>query len=103
VINGMLRRDLGFEGVVITDDLQMGAIEQEYGLETAVEKAVQAGNDLLLFANNSVYDEYISEKVVEIILRLVQQKTIDAERIHASFQRIQSLKKRLPNEQNKPR
>lgn len=103
VIDGMLRRDLGFKGVVITDDLQMGAISQEYGLETAVEKSVTAGNDLLLFANNSVYDEYIAEKVMEIMLRLIQQNKIDAERIEASFRRIQFLKQRLPDERSEPR
>jgi beta-N-acetylhexosaminidase len=102
VIDGMLRRDLGFQGVVITDDLQMGAISQVFGLQVTVEKAIAAGNDLLLFANNSIYDEHISEKVIEILLRLVQQNKIDPERIHASFERIQSLKKRLTVERNEP-
>ena len=56
VITGMLRQQLGFEGVVVSDDMTMGAIVQNYSLEESIELAVKAGVDILLFGNNSSYD-----------------------------------------------
>jgi beta-N-acetylhexosaminidase len=42
---------LGYRGVVITDDLQMGAIADHYSLKEIVRLAINAGNDILLFGN----------------------------------------------------
>jgi len=51
LINGLLRRDLGFHGVVLTDDLYMeGARPSGWSIATAAEKALEAGNDLLLIS-----------------------------------------------------
>lgn len=50
-IDGVLRRDLGFQGVVISDDLEMGAIRKLYDLEETIVHAVNAGTDVLLFSN----------------------------------------------------
>lgn len=52
VINGLLRGRLGYDGVVVTDDLQMDAIAAEYTLEEVVLRAIGAGADILLFGNN---------------------------------------------------
>jgi len=54
-IDGILRKQLGFDGVVVSDDLYMGAIVQHYSYETAVEKAINAGVDLLVVANDKAY------------------------------------------------
>lgn len=48
-IDGVLRKGLGFQGVVVSDDLEMGAITEHYGFKEAVLAAVRAGNDILLF------------------------------------------------------
>jgi beta-N-acetylhexosaminidase len=53
IITGILRDELKFDGVVISDDMQMKAISDYYGLETAIYRAIDAGVDILLFANNS--------------------------------------------------
>ena len=95
VIDGMLRSQMGYQGAVITDDLQMGAIAQHFGLETAVERAIIAGADLLMFANNSAYDAEIGEKVIDILLRLIQEKRLTVERLEQSWARIRRLKTRL--------
>ena len=55
-ITGILRDELGFDGVVITDDMNMQAITSQYGFEQAAVLAVQAGADLLAYGNNLVYD-----------------------------------------------
>ena len=92
VIDGMLRRDLGFDGVVITDDLQMGAIRQEYGYATAVERAILAGADVLTIANEQVYEPGIVTTTIDIIEAAVTAGRIDEARIDASWRRIGALK-----------
>ncbi|SMO70937.1 glycoside hydrolase family 3 protein [Fodinibius sediminis] len=93
VITGMLRDQLNFEGVIISDDLMMGAIRKEYGLETAVRQALLAGVDILTFGNNAIYDPEIVPKVNSIIHRLLEEGAISPERIDQSYQRIMALKK----------
>lgn len=51
-IEGLLRQEIGFQGVVVTDDLQMGAITGHFGFEEALLRALAAGNDLVVIGNN---------------------------------------------------
>jgi beta-N-acetylhexosaminidase len=95
VIHHFLRECMGFEGVVVSDDMQMKAIRGAYNLETAIERAVLAGVDILLFANNSVFEEDIASRAGTILKRLVDEGKISADRIDASYRRIMDLKKRL--------
>jgi beta-N-acetylhexosaminidase len=95
-IRGILREELNYNGVVISDDMQMGAIVNHYGFEMAVRKAIEAGVDILVFANNSVYEEDVARRANEIISKLVQAGTIGEARIDESYRRIQRLKSRLP-------
>src|SRR5713101_9203756 len=55
-ITGLLRGELGFDGPVVTDDLRMRAIEQHWGLEAAAVRALAAGADILLIANDRLPD-----------------------------------------------
>ena len=98
-LNGLLRRTMGFSGVVITDDLQMKAITARYDLETVIGRAILAGADILLFANNSVYEEDIAARAAATILALVEKGVISRERIDESYRRIMKLKERLPGRQ----
>ena len=94
-LTGILRQEMGFDGVVISDDLQMKAIASRYGLETAIGQAILAGVDILLFANNSVYEEDIAARAITMIRALVEKGDIPRERIDASYRRIMKLKERL--------
>src|ERR1700742_2096173 len=51
IIQGLLRDEWGYEGVIISDDLDMGAIVGHYGLADSVTRAVEAGNDLVLLCH----------------------------------------------------
>jgi len=93
IITGLLREKLNYKGVVIADDMQMGAIAKEYGLESAIFRAVEAGIDILPFANNSTFDANIALKAVEILKKLIKTKKISPERIDDSYTRIINLKK----------
>lgn len=94
-IDGILRDRLGYDGVVLSDDLQMGAIRNIFAFDEALEKALEAGVDILLFANNSVYDEEVALKAVTVIADLVDRGVVSSERIDQSWRRIMKLKERL--------
>lgn len=97
ILTGLLRGELGYDGVVISDDLQMGAISAAYGFETAVQKAIEAGVDVLAFANNSVYEEDVVSRAATLIGQLVRDGVIDEVRIDDSYRRICRLKNAWPD------
>ena len=89
----MLRERLGFDGVIMSDDMQMQAIAAHYDLETALFEAVSAGVDLLVFGNNlTVYDEDITSRAAAILRALVERGRLSLDRIEASARRIGRLK-----------
>lgn len=94
IITGILRDSLGFDGVVMSDDLQMKAIRTQHGLKETIKLSLQAGVDMLSFANNSVFDEEIAAKAHRIIKELVDKGEISEQRINRSYQRIMNLKEK---------
>lgn len=87
IISEHLRGDLGFDGVVITDDLVMGAISKKYKYETAVRKAVDAGVDIMLISDNDYVDE-----IQHALFSAVRSGELDEERIDVSVERILKIK-----------
>jgi beta-N-acetylhexosaminidase len=94
VLDGILRKKLGFGGVIVSDDMQMKAIADRFGLEEAIRLAVEAGIDILLFGNNTSYDPDIASKAASILRSLVKNKIIPEQRIDLSYRRIMELKER---------
>ncbi len=92
VLEGWLRQRLGFEGVIITDSLTMGALDRIWGGPEAAELALQAGADLLLFGADQGHDVAEGRIAYEQVLARVQAGAISEERIHASVRRILQLK-----------
>ncbi len=93
IVNGLLRHDLGWQGVVVSDDLQMKAIASNYSLDETVLLAVQAGVDLLVFGNNTFrFDSHIAAKAYVALMRHIRAGRISEERIRESWLRIQKLK-----------
>lgn len=91
----LLRNQLHFNGVVVTDDLQMKAITQHYPLPEALKLAINAGADLLVFGNQLVQETQSPQEIIDIIADQVQRGDIPASRIDASYQRIAHLKQGL--------
>jgi beta-N-acetylhexosaminidase len=89
---------LGYDGVVISDDMQMDAIAEQYGFETALFKTIEAGVDLVAIANVLAYDEEIVARGVGLVTQWVEEGRIGEERIDQSYRRIQRLKDRLTPE-----
>lgn len=88
-----LRGDLGFTGVIITDDLQMDAIRRNFTLEETVLRAVRAGTDVLLFANDKRPDPEVPAKVAKILLQAVENDPSMEGLIDAAYDRILMLKR----------
>lgn len=85
VITDILRGELGFDGVVITDALDMTAITEYYTTEEAAVMALEAGADMLLMPEDF-------EKAYNAVLAAVQDGTISEERINESLGRIYRVK-----------
>lgn len=83
-IHRILREDLGFEGVIITDDLVMGAIQDFCGEVNSAVYAVEAGNDMLISTN--------FESQFESIMAAIDEGRITEERINESVRRILTMK-----------
>ncbi len=94
-IKNVLRQEMGFEGVVITDDMQVEAIRGNYSLEVVLERAITAGVDIIMFGNNLVYEPGIAGQSMETIKYLIDQGRLTEDRINESYQRIMALKARL--------
>ena len=95
IISGLLRQELGFAGVVVSDDMQMGAIVAEYGPQEAAIAAIQAGVDIILLANQQGdYDLQRVYRVRDALLQAVAAGILTEERIYQSAERILALKER---------
>ena len=92
-ITGLLRKDLGYDGVVFSDDMQMHAITKYYGLEKALELSISAGIDVVIFSNNIQGSENRTvDTVHNLIKKLVKEGKIPKSRIDESYKRIVRLK-----------
>lgn len=85
VVTGILRNELGFKGVIITDALNMSAISEYYTSEQAAVNALRAGCDMLLMPENF-------EEAYNGVLKAVQDGVISEERIDDALRRIYRIK-----------
>ena len=88
VVTGLLREELGFDGVVCTDDLTMGALSETWGVGEAAVLAVEAGCDLLLVCHGA--DNLTAAR--DALLEAADSGRISPERLDESVKRILSLK-----------
>ena len=96
ILDSILRKKIGFNGVVFSDDMQMKAIASNYGLEEAIKLAVNAGVDIMCFSNNIMgVENRTVDRVHDIIKNYVTSGEIKKSRIDESFRRIIKLKKRI--------
>lgn len=90
VIGDLLRQELGFNGVVITDDMTMGAIMKHYDLGTAAVQSVQAGSDIVLVA----HDYALAVQVLGSLKQAVGAGKVSTAQIDKSVYRILALKQK---------
>ena len=85
IITDLLKKELGFEGIVITDSMSMGAITKEYTQKDAIIKSINAGSDMILMPLNV-------KQSVNDIKEAVENGVVDEERINDSVRRILRIK-----------
>ena len=96
-LNDLLRGQMGFEGVLVTDDLYMQAIRNNYSIPTALELAINAGADLICAGNNisTGFEADRPFKLVDMIVTSVKEGRIPWERLQQSHDRLQQLQEKL--------
>ena len=93
VVTNILRKQLGFDGIIITDAMNMGAITQNYGFEQSIVLAVKAGVNLLLYPMNfDSLNRSLARTIVGLIEKNVQSGIIPQSCIDDSYTRIMNLK-----------
>jgi len=85
----LLRDKLGYNGVIVSDDLQMGAIAKHYTLEQIVTLSINSGVDMLLFGNQLSYQD--TDVLISTILAQIKNGSIPLERILESNKRVERL------------
>lgn len=97
VLTGILRNELGYDGVISTDDLYMDAIAKHYDLKEALALTLNAGADMLILGNNSPdgYAENRPAHTVDLIVELVKEGKVPYSRIQEANGRIAALKDKL--------
>jgi beta-N-acetylhexosaminidase len=94
-ITGLLRRELGWQGPVVSDDLRMGAIEQNFGLGEAVVLALEAGVDILLIAEDRLPDGRSAAAVARAAIRTaLAEGRLGPNRVLEALARVAALKRR---------
>jgi beta-N-acetylhexosaminidase len=96
ILTDLLRKSLGYDGVIITDALEMKAITEHFGPEKAVVGAIQAGADILLMPSDL-------PKAYAGVMEAINKGIISEERINESVKRILRLKHHWITPQNTPR
>jgi beta-N-acetylhexosaminidase len=93
ILTGLLRETMGYDGIIISDDLQMQSITDHYSLDDALSLTINAGADMVIFANK--LDNISATEVIERIESLVLAHKIDPQCIEEAFRRIVRLKQQI--------
>ena len=99
IINGLLRGQLGWQGVVVTDDLLMRAISSHYSMPEALGLAANAGVDILLVGNNLASDwsngDISAADIHKSVMEQIRSGKISEKTIDEAYTRIMLLKRDL--------
>jgi len=98
ILTDLLRQQLGFKGVIITDDLVMGAITKRYGLAEAARQALVNGADMAMFSEAGAYPKVHTE-----VMQAVKDKTLTPAMLDAKVMRILKLKQTYADSQKQQR
>ena len=91
ILRHRLREDLNYQGIIISDDLQMHAIASYFGLEEALIRTIGAGADMMIFGNQ--LGQHQVKDIIDLIETLVNDHKIDRQCIEDAYRRIMTLKK----------
>lgn len=93
ILTGLLRQQMAYDGVIISDDLQMQAISNHYSVENSIRLTINAGADMMIFANQLGHIDAV--EVIDIIEHLVRSSQVDSGRIDEAYRRVMRLKQQV--------
>lgn len=93
IVSGLLRQRLGYQGVVVTDDLDMEAVSQLMSRKEAVVQAIVAGNDLLMIKNLFGYDPLMPQRAVGWVRTAIAQGILSRAQVTAAAERVRLIRK----------
>ncbi|MWG35002.1 glycoside hydrolase family 3 protein [Halomarina oriensis] len=104
VLTGLLREELGYDGLIVTDSMDMAGVKDGWGREEAAVRAIAAGADVLIAVSKgeNAFEEQV--RTVEAIAEAIWSGDLPAERVEAALRRVLDAKRRvgLLDRQGKP-
>ncbi len=91
VMTGLLREEMGFDGIIISDGMEMHAVMDLYGVEEGIRRALEAGVDIALVCHSPAQ----AENTCEYVMKAVTEGRLAAETVMAHARRIAAVKERL--------
>jgi beta-N-acetylhexosaminidase len=95
IVTGLLHDRLGFDGVAMTDDLDMGAVGYGFARRAAIVQALQAGNDALMVRNRKNYDSALPASIASWISEALADRTLSIDALTKSAERVRKLRNKL--------
>lgn len=95
IVIGLLRQRLGYQGVVVTDDLDMGAISHLMSRKEAVVQALVAGNDLLMIKNLFRYDPLLPQQAVSWVRAAIAKGILSKAQVMAAATRVRAIRSKV--------
>ena len=107
ILTGLLRQQLGFDGVILTDSMNMGAMRRHYGPVEAAVQALRAGADMIMLSEehyeNAVTDyQTLQRQTIEGVIAAVQSGELAHSVIDAALQRVLLLRYQLAEPKIRP-
>nr|WP_238934971.1 glycoside hydrolase family 3 N-terminal domain-containing protein [Maricaulis parjimensis] len=94
-LEGLLRGRLGFTGAIMTDDLDMAAIRNNYAQREAVLRSIEAGNDIIMMSNSARPDPELPQNFIRWVTEAIAEGRLSEHRINQSAARLAVLKQRV--------
>jgi beta-N-acetylhexosaminidase len=92
IVGGLLREELGFDGVILSDDLEMKAIANQYSVPTAAVLAIEAGCDGVLICGG---DHHAHAAALEALIHAVEEERVPIARVEDALHRQRHAKERV--------
>jgi beta-N-acetylhexosaminidase len=94
-VQGLLRERLGYAGVAVSDDMQMGALRHFFAPDECILLGVEAGIDLFIYNNRDYPDPQMPGRFHRVVKAAIDDGRLKPARVEASFRRLRQLKQKL--------
>lgn len=94
IVTDLLRKRLGYDGIIMTDDIDMEAVRAFMNRKEALIEALAAGNDLIMIKNLFRYDPLLPERAVRWVRRAIAEGRLNEDQIFASAEKVRALRRR---------